>query len=588
MSIDTEVLQESLMQAGVLIVLILINAFYVAAEYALLSFNNVQLDTIIKTGEKDGKNVKWAKDFLAIKTNTVSFDNYFTIVQLGITFASLGLGVYSEDALATIFFKLASDFGLTATSVLGKSTVHAISIFLALAILTYIHVVTGEMVPKSLALHHPERVARFVHRPMQISGVVLRPLANILNGLTRFGLRVLGLPIYQNLEKPVSREVLSSALENSINADLVDDETGEWAQEILYFDKEIVRNVIVPRTEVMAFQADTKVREALCMLQCYRCSRYPIFNKDLDDTKSMVLVRDLYKAVREGRADDPVKLHAQPYPIIHELVTLEAAFLEMCEKSVHMAAVVDEKGGIAGIVTMEDLVEEIVGEVYDEFEEEERPPISFDRVCNIWEVEHTVALSDLSDLMHEAFAEAVSEALHSILEEELHEDLEQEMYDGYGADICRQAGEELVEKRIRELTKERAARWNVDDWIQDVAEAMADEAMKVMSARELELSFEDEEAETIGGLVMSLLGRLPAPDDTVVYKSVLQIKVLEIKDRAPAWLEIPFADYQKSEADFAERVSMLKNEVKRHKKEDLERQDERNKVQLKVKKRPKR
>lgn len=588
MSLDAEVLREFLMQAGVLIILILINAFYVAAEYALLSFNKVQLGTIIKKGKRDGKNVKWAEDFLEIKLNTVLFDNYFTIVQLGITFASLGLGVYSEDALATLFFNLASNCGLPVTSVLGKSTVHGISIVLALAILTYIHVVTGEMVPKSLALHHSESVAKFVHRPMQISSVVLRPLANILNGLTRFGLRVLGLPIYQNLEKPVSRDVLNNALANSIDADLVDDETGEWAKEILYFDKEIVRNVIVPRTEVMAFQADTKVREALCMLQRYRCSRYPIYDKDLDDTKSMVLVRDLYKAVREGHADDPVKRHAQPYPIIHELVTLEAAFLEMCEKSVHMAAVVDEKGGIAGIVTMEDLVEEIVGEVYDEFEEEERPPISFDSVCNIWEVEHTVALSDLFDLMHEAFAEAVSEDLHNILEEELHEDLEQEMNDGYGADICRQAGKDLVEKRIRELTKERAARWGIDDWIQDVSDAMADEAMKKMEAGGLESCFEDEEAETIGGLVMSLLGRLPAPEDTVNYKSILQIKVLEVKDRAPSWLEIPFADYLKSEASFAEHSSMLKNEVKRHKSEDQEKQDEQNKTRLKAKKRAKR
>ena len=541
-----------LFQFAVIAVLIGINAFYVGAEFAFLSLSSIELDTIVKEAERNGKRVPWASGFLAIKADAGKMDHYFTVVQVGVTFSSLGLGVYSEHAMAGVFMQLFKYLGLAAHGLAA----HGAATLISLAILTFIHVVLGEMVPKTAALHLPTKAAAFIYRPMQISNVILHPVAALLNSLNNVALRMLGIQIHQNLSHTVSKETLNRVLESSIDERVIDDEAGEWAQELLSFNDVIVRNVMVPRTEVMAFEGSTTVEEALRQIRQYRCSRYPVYEDDLDDTNSMVLVRDLYRAMRDGRGKDQVRLHSQPYPIIHELVTLEVAFKEMCAKSVHMAAVVDEKGGIAGIVTMEDLVEEVVGEVYDEFEEEERPPVSFDLGCNTWEIEGIVALDELLELMSEALSECFSDGIIHALENKFRPQCRSELRRVLGAALIAQIGEQRLDERVEELLQEKVDSFELDNWIDELCDQAAEHEMEQVVDK-LDDSLEEEEAETVGGLVMSLLGKLPTLDDKVCYRDTLDFRVLEVKERAPAWLEVNVLNPDRVDALFDDLVQKV-------------------------------
>ncbi|MGM9998650.1 MAG: hemolysin family protein [Candidatus Bruticola sp.] len=527
-----------LIQLSVILILIAINAAYVAAEFALLNSKPLELRTIIDEHKAKGKTAGWACRLLEVKNDSVKFDNYVTVVQVGVTCSSLGLGVYSEHALAGLFIKLANHFniGLEGTALAG--TVHGAASIMSLLLLTYIHVVAGEMIPKTAALHKPLQAAQLTYGFMCVSNKLLHWLALLLTHITNCVLRRMDIPVQKDLSQHVSKETLDRALETFQNERLIDDEAGDWAREWLHFGDEIVRSVMVPRTQVLAFQGSTTVQEALCQVRQYRCSRYPVYEEDLDDTNSMVLVRDLYRAMRDGKGGEPVRLHSQPYPIMHELITLDLAFKEMCAQSVHMAAVVDEKGGIAGIVTMEDLFEEVVGYVYDEFEGEERQEVSFDLGCRSWEVEGVVSLEDLIEDMGEALEEQLIASVSETLSKKLRPKREKDLRRDLGRTLLLQIGEQRLSQRLDELVQDEIEKLELDDFIDSIAKQAAKEHMKDV-ADKLDDNFKNEKAETVGGLVMSLLGKLPAENDRVLYKNALEFRVLEVKEHAPSWLEIP-------------------------------------------------
>ncbi|MBQ7529568.1 DUF21 domain-containing protein [bacterium] len=552
------------MQFLFLLLLIGINAFYVAAEFALLNSADLTLDSIIKDA-KEGKNKKdgaWASHFKSLKMDATKLDNYFTVVQVGITFSSLGLGVYSERAFVDLFIKFVRYCGFNITD--GSSLVHIFASLVSILLLTYVHVVLGEMVPKTYALHFPVKVARFVFRPMQISSIIFHPVAVLLNKMNNFCLRVLKIDINQHIDHSVSKEKLNSALEASIDENILDDEDGEVVHGLLSLDNTIVRNVMVPRTEVIAFQSSTKVVDVLLSIQQFRCSRYPIYDKDLNDTKKLVLVRDLYRAVRNGHGQDPVSMYCKDYPIIHELVTLEVAFEEMCKESVHMAAVVDEKGGIAGIITLEDVMEEIIGgEVYDEFEEEERPPVKFDKSSNSWEVEGIVALSDLDELLNKSLSDDLEESLLFILKNELFPRCDKLLRSVLGKKCSHDLGEEAIKNRVDEIIEDLIYESdnNIEEWIKDKCQNLADEECEDMFAT-LSEYLDEEDAQTVGGLVMSKLAKLPTGNEKVNYHNILELHVLEVRDRAPALVEIPIDESDSFDEKFMELQEDLLEQIK--------------------------
>lgn len=348
---------EFLVLAGVVAVLVLLNGVFVAAEFALLSVPPTQLETLARTEP-------WAGRLLNTLKDTRSQDRYIAVAQVGISLASLGLGMYGEHALAKALLPHLEGLQMQ------EAVAHGLATAVALGALTYLHIVVGEMVPKSLALMHPVLTARMLELPMWLCGVLLGPLVWILNHLGNLVLRMLGLPVSQELSLVYSPEELRLVFEESREEGLLPKEQHEWLQSLLDLRGRAVRQVMVARTRIVGLAAEAPLREALGRVRQEGYTRYPIFERDLDHLVGVVHVRDLFGAARRGAWEVPMRELMRRMPYLPESMHLNMALERMRTEKVHMAVVVDEHGGTAGLVTLEDLVEQIFGEVLDEFDQE--------------------------------------------------------------------------------------------------------------------------------------------------------------------------------------------------------------------------
>lgn len=369
----------------VLCTLILVNAFYVAAEFALISSPRVQLEQLSSTQP-------WARRMLDNLTNTARQDHYIAVAQIGITISSLGLGMYSEHAFAELFKSwidaLKLEFLLAYID--GLATV------VSLALLTYLHVVFGEMIPKSMAIVRPLPVARFVEAPMRVSGWVLAPLVWLLNTCGNLILKLFHLPVSKELSLVYSSEELSLVFEESKEGGLLEAEYSDWMQRLLTLPERVLREVMVARIRVVGLSKTTTIAQAIKEVGKERYSRYPIYEQNIDHVLGTVHIRDIFKAMRSGKGEEEIGTIMRDCPKFPESMHLNQAFEIMRCEQAHMACVVDEHGGIGGIVTLEDLLEEVFGEVRDEFDEAELSPI-VQEADNLWLVSGAVVLSDLSE-----------------------------------------------------------------------------------------------------------------------------------------------------------------------------------------------
>lgn len=372
-----------LVLGGIILALILFNALYVAAEFALLAVQPTQLEQ--KAGQEP-----WAARMLAVLHDSARQDHYIAVAQVGITLASLGLGMYSEHALAGFFLPYLEGLPL------GQVAAHGLATGLSLLLLTYLHIVLGEMVPKSLALMHSLATARFVELPMRLSAFLLGPMVWALNSLGNLILRLLKLPISQDLSLVYSPEELRLVFAESREGGALAPEQHEWLQSLLGLRERTVRQVMVARTRVVGLSVEATVLEGLERVREEGYTRYPLFEGDLDHLMGVVHVRDLFGALRRGSRDRPIRDLMRSCPYLPESLHLDQALDRMRAEQAHMAVVVDEHGGTAGIVTLEDLVEEVFGEVFDEFDDDEPPPVG-EVGPGEWTVQGDVLLEDLTE-----------------------------------------------------------------------------------------------------------------------------------------------------------------------------------------------
>ncbi len=326
-------------------VLILLNAFFVAAEYGLVTARRTRIIELHHEGNRR------ARDVLRITSDPPRF---IAAMQLGVTLTSLGIGALGEHALSKAF-----DTWLAT----------ALAIAIAYLILTFFHVVIGELVPKGVALGHSEGTALFVSAPVRAFFILARPLIWVLQGSTELVLRWLG------QEPPGAEgEVHSEAeLRMLVSQSTEHGEIEQQEQEMLYkvfdfADKEAA-DVMVPRPEVVALSIDLPPEQCLEAVMDSPYTRYPVYRETLDDVVGILHVRDLFSALRErGMAEVKVEELVRPAHIVPETKDLAALLTEFRRTNQHMAIVVDEYGEMEGIVTLEDLLEEIVGEIEDEFD----------------------------------------------------------------------------------------------------------------------------------------------------------------------------------------------------------------------------
>jgi CBS domain containing-hemolysin-like protein len=330
------------------LVLVILNGIYVAAEFALLAAPRPALER--KAARKDSA----ARRMLRILASPTLQDQYVATAQLGITLASLGLGMYGEHALALKFEGVVRPLA-------GAGTI-ALAATLALGLLTLAHIVIGEMVPKGLALQHPERVARLTAAPMTITRVVLHPLIVLSNALAWSVLKVLGISRHTTTHDRIyTPEELQLIVEESEHGGALRHESGKLLRELFEFGDRTAIEVMVPRVRIAGVRLGATPGEIRRIHLDHGHTRYAVYDGDLDHIVGMVHVKDL---LRRLMADEPVTIaDVRRVPVVPETAPLDDVLATMQRAEAHMTVVIDEHGGTAGLITLEDLFEEVVGEI---------------------------------------------------------------------------------------------------------------------------------------------------------------------------------------------------------------------------------
>jgi CBS domain containing-hemolysin-like protein len=351
-------------ELGSILFIVLWNAFFVAAEYAFVTVRRTRLEELIDQGSRRATKVMKIVDDLP---------SFISAIQLAITLSSLALGAVGEPAFSRVVEEL---FGLGGASREGLAT--TFSVILAFAVISTLHTVLGEIVPKTFTLTNSERVALFTAGPVRVFYRIFQPFIWFLDWLATGTTRLLGLPkpgrnTLAHSEEELKRLVAASKDEGKIEA-----EEQEMVNKVFAFSDTEVDEVMVPRPDVVGLPVTLTPEAAMEEVLRHPFTRYPVYRDDLDDILGLLHIRRLYDALRNGGRELPsIESLIRPAYIVPETKPLAKLLGEMRRTNTHMAIVVDEYGSTAGIVTLEDLLEEIVGEIDDEFD---RPDISILRL----------------------------------------------------------------------------------------------------------------------------------------------------------------------------------------------------------------
>jgi CBS domain containing-hemolysin-like protein len=349
-----------------IVVLLLLNGYFVAVEFALVRSRRTRLETLARGGDRLAR--------LTLR-GIANLGRMLSASQLGITLSSLGLGALTEEALAHAFGEWL--VGLPMAAQLGIR-VGAGSI-LAITFVTYFHVVFGELAPRSVALTHPEKVARILTPPLFLFEWIMRPFTTVLNRSAELVLRLFGQKPMDMEETLHSPEELRILVEQSEEGGMLEAAPAGLIEGVFEFSEKNAREVMTPRTEIDALAVDASLDETLALVEETRRSRYPVYEETIDDIIGLVLAKDLIPILRKPRGpgvagpEFNVRAIMRPIHVVPGSREVEAVLADFKRLKEHLAIVLDEYGGTAGLVTMEDLLEEIVGEILDEKDEPPEP-----------------------------------------------------------------------------------------------------------------------------------------------------------------------------------------------------------------------
>jgi len=336
------------------IVLVLLNAFFVAAEFALVGARETRLQEMVNAGDRKARLAQRAVHHL---------DRYISATQLGITLASLGLGWIGEPALAGL---IDTFFGWLPPGLASVAT-HGVAVAIAFSFITALHIILGELVPKAFAILYPERVSTWLAAPMiGFAWVMHAPIA-ILNGSANRLLRLMGVKQPSAHERLHSPEEIRMLVEESGEGGQIEEDDAQLLRGVFRFSEKTAEQVMTPRTQIVALEADLPVEEAVDTIAKSGRSRYPVFAGTLDELVGVVHAKDILAALKH----DPtrkVRDITRPPLFVPGTREVEDVLADMKRLKTHLAVVLDEYGGTAGLVTMEDLLEEIVGEIFDEYD----------------------------------------------------------------------------------------------------------------------------------------------------------------------------------------------------------------------------
>jgi CBS domain containing-hemolysin-like protein len=337
-----------------ILLLVFANGFFVAAEFALVKIRITQIAEHVKRGRR----------FAPIAQNILEhLDSYLSACQLGITFTSLGLGWVGEPLLAEMFRQ-----PITSLGVVNEQALHIISFIIGFSVLTFLHIVLGEQAPKMLAIQKAESTTFFISFPLQIFFTVFRPVIWILNQSANYFLKLIGIDPVRPSELVHSAEELELMVDEGAKHGVLTKTEQELISSIFEFSNTSAKEIMLPRTDVIAINYDTSREKLIQVVTEEGYSRMPVYKDSIDNIVGLIYTKDLISLL-EHRDLIVLQDIIRPAYFVPGAMKISQLMKELQERKLHMAVVVDEFGGTEGIVTMEDILEEIVGEIHDEYDE---------------------------------------------------------------------------------------------------------------------------------------------------------------------------------------------------------------------------
>ncbi len=445
---------EFLMPVLIILLLVLLNGLFVAAEFAMIGVRDTEMEQLADEGNRVAARV------LGILESRPKLDNYLATAQLVVTLLTLGLGMYGVSVIGRLFLPI-----LASLPWLGPVAAEIAAYIVAVVLLLYFYIVVGEMVPQALALGNPSGMVLALNRFMRQIGRLFSLPVSFLNGAGRVLLRLFNISPAQGLERLMGAEELELIVAESADEGLIEDDEEEIILNIFDFSERTVGQVMTPRRKVQALPVDCDQQELIHTVTRSRNSRFPVYEGDMDHIIGILHLKDLIRLTLDSKRPFDLRPALRNAPDVPEDFQVDRLLAAFKDEKLHMAVVRDEFGGFAGVVTLEDLVEEIVGEVRDEF------------------------------------------------------DVERDPYHKVAPGVIEVAGDYLLDH-------------------------LADDVY---------LGEEDDlpDVETVGGLIVSLLGRPPINGDVVTFRNQIRLTVLDIDKLAVARarIEFPSSEAVADEAD---------------------------------------
>jgi len=332
---------------------VFLNGFFVAAEFAIVKVRATQIEPLAVRGNR---RAKIANELIT------HLDAYLSATQLGITIASLALGWLGEPFVAEMLRPLFVGIGIVDEGILG-----GVSFAVAFTIITFLHIVLGELAPKSLAIQKAQLTTLWVAYPLRLFYLIFRPIISLLNGLANMILRLVGIQPVSEGELKHSEEELRMLLAQEKDVSIT---SKQLVLNALDFRKKQARHCMIPRREVISLRISDPSQKNLEIMRTHKFSRYPVYKESIDNIIGIVHTKDVFKTDRDHRPDFSIEAVLRDALFLPETAPLERVLEAFIQKKSHMIILVDEFGGTAGLVTLENVLEEIVGTIQDEFDRE--------------------------------------------------------------------------------------------------------------------------------------------------------------------------------------------------------------------------
>ena len=343
-------------------VLIALTAFFVASEFAIVKIRTSRINQLVAEGHPKAMNAKRVISNL---------DEYLSACQLGITITALGLGMLGEPTVKLMLQPIFVYFDTSA------NVASILSFIIAFTFVTFLHVVVGELAPKTIAIQKAEEITLLFAKPLILFYRIMYPIIKGMNGSARFILKLLGFKSISDSDVAHTEDELRMILSDSLKGGEINQAEYKYVNKIFEFDDRIAKEIMAPRTEMMIVEKEMTLSEVFNMMGIEQFTRYPVTDGDKDNIIGLINMKNLLTEYIKDPAvgTQPVVIHMQPIISVIETIPIGDLLLKIQRERIHMAVLMDEYGGTAGLVTIEDILEEIVGDIRDEFDTNEVPEV---------------------------------------------------------------------------------------------------------------------------------------------------------------------------------------------------------------------